>query len=156
MVDKVIDYGYEKIGFILDRGYFSKENIQYIDRNGYTFIIMCKGRKGPVSSLVLEVQGSFETNRSDLIRALQGIRNHCEIPSFEDDTRDRYFHIYYSPSSQAAERERLEQMIEKMRQFLERRVGRDEKFGKTYQTYFHLHYDRKGDFPGCRGKIRSY
>ena len=47
MVDKVIDYGYEKIGFILDRGYFNKENIQYIDRNGYTFIMrMCKGPKG--------------------------------------------------------------------------------------------------------------
>ena len=31
MVDKVIEYGYKKIGFILDRGYFSKENIQYMD-----------------------------------------------------------------------------------------------------------------------------
>ena len=145
MVDKVIDYGYEKIGFILDRGYFSKENIQYIDRNGYTFIIMCKGRKALVSSLVLEVQGSFETNRSDLIPTVKS-------RLFEDDTRDRYFHIYYSPSRQAAERERLEQMIEKMRQFLERRVGRDEKFGKTYQTYFHLHYDRKGIFQGAEEK----
>ena len=46
MVDKVIDYGYEKIGFILDRGYFSKENIQYIDRNGYTFHYHVQGPKG--------------------------------------------------------------------------------------------------------------
>ena len=152
MVDKVIDYGYEKIGFILDRGYFSKENIQYIDRNGYTFIIMCKGRKALVSSLVLEAQGSFETNRSDLIRAYREYGTTVKSRLFEDDTRDRYFHIYYSPSRQAAERERLEQMIEKMRQFLERRVGRDEKFGKTYQTYFHLHYDRKGIFQGAEEK----
>ena len=36
MVDKVMEYGYKKIGFILDRGYFSKENIRYIDKNGYT------------------------------------------------------------------------------------------------------------------------
>ena len=152
MVDKVIDYGYEKIGFILDRGYFSKENIQYIDRNGYTFIIMCKGRKALISSLVLEAQGSFETNRSDLIRAYREYGTTVKSRLFEDDTRDRYFHIYYSPSRQAAERERLEQMIEKMRQFLERRVGRDEKFGKTYQTYFHLHYDRKGIFQGAEEK----
>ena len=43
MVDKVLEYGYKQIGFILDRGYFSKENIRYIDENGYSFIIMCKG-----------------------------------------------------------------------------------------------------------------
>ena len=147
-----MDNGYEKIGFILDRGYFSKENIQYIDRNGYTFIIMCKGRKALISSLVLEAQGSFETNRSDLIRAYREYGTTVKSRLFEDDTRDRYFHIYYSPSRQAAERERLEQMIEKMRQFLERRVGRDEKFGKTYQTYFHLHYDRKGIFQGAEEK----
>ena len=39
MVDKVMEYGYKKIGFILDRGYFSKENIRYIDKqttNEYT------------------------------------------------------------------------------------------------------------------------
>ena len=28
MVDKVKDYGYKNVGFVLDRGYFSKENIQ--------------------------------------------------------------------------------------------------------------------------------
>ena len=69
MVDKAIEYGYKKIGFILDRGYFSKENIQYIDENGYTFIIMCKGCKALVSSLVLENRDSFETNRESAIRA---------------------------------------------------------------------------------------
>ena len=28
MVDKVLEYGYKRIGFFLDRGYFSKENIR--------------------------------------------------------------------------------------------------------------------------------
>jgi transposase len=59
MVDKVIEYDYKKIGFILDRGYFSKENIRYMDENDYSFIIMCKGCKALVSSLVLSKQGSF-------------------------------------------------------------------------------------------------
>ena len=69
MVDKVIEYGYRKIGFILDRSYFSKSNIQYIDENGYTFIIMCKGHKELVSTLVLENQGAFETKREFAIRS---------------------------------------------------------------------------------------
>jgi transposase len=30
-------YGYKKVGFILDRGYFSKENIQFMDKCKYDF-----------------------------------------------------------------------------------------------------------------------
>ena len=36
-IDKAKGYGYKKIGFVLDRGYFSKENIYYLeapDRGG--------------------------------------------------------------------------------------------------------------------------
>ena len=149
MVDKVIEYGYKKIGFILDRGYFSKDNIRYIDENGYTFIIMCKGCKTLVSSLVLQRCGTFETKRESAIRAYKvyGITTTAKL--YEDDTEERYFHIYYNPSKQAAEREHLEQRIEKLRQFMDKHIGKEEKFGKTYQQYFHLHYDRKGRFRGA-------
>ena len=149
MVDKVIEYKYKKIGFILDRGYFSKENIRYIDANKYTFIIMCKGCKALVSSLVLENRGTFETKREAAIRAYKvyGVTTTAKL--YEDDTQERYFHIYYNPSKQAAEREHLEQRIEKLRQFMDKHIGKDEKFGKTYQEYFHLHYDRKGRFRGA-------
>lgn len=149
MVNKVIEYGYKKIGFILDRGYFSKENIRYIDENGYTFIIMCKGCKALVSSLVLQKCGTFETKRESAIRAYKvyGITTTAKL--YEDDTEERYFHIYYNPSKQAAEREHLEQRIEKLRQFMEKHIGKEEKFGKTYQEYFRLHYDQKGCFRGA-------
>ena len=149
MVDKVIEYGYKKIGFILDRGYFSKENIRYIDANGYTFIIMCKGCRPLVSSLVLENQGTFETKREAAIRSYKVYGTTVSSRLYEDDEKDRYFHIYYNPSKQAAEREHLEQRIEKFRQFMDKHIGKDNKFGKTYQDYFHLHYDRKGIFRGA-------
>ena len=149
MVDKVMEYGYRRIGFILDRGYFSKENIRYIDDNDYSFIIMCKGCKSLVSSLILENQGSFECRRESAIRSYKvyGITTTARL--YEDDTRKRYFHIYYSPSRQSAEREQLEQRIEKLKQFLDMHIGGDEKFGKTYQNYFRLHYDREGHFLGA-------
>ena len=133
MVDKVIEYEYKKIGFILDRGYFSKENIRYIDDNGYTFIIMCKGCKKLVSGLVLENQGSFETRRESAIRSYKVYGITVPGRLYEDDTKVRYFHIYYNPSKQAAEREHLEQRIEKFRQFLDKHIGKPERFGKTYQ-----------------------
>jgi transposase len=149
MVDKVIEYGYKKIGFILDRGYFSKENIRYIDENSYTFIIMCKGCRSLVSSLVLKNRGSFETKRESAIRSYRVYGTTVTSRLYEDDTKDRYFHIYYNPSRQAAEREHFEQRIEKYRQFLDRHIGKEEKFGRTYQEFFHLHYDKNGIFLGA-------
>ena len=149
MVDKVIEYGYKKIGFILDRGYFSKENIRYIDENSYTFIIMCKGCRSLVSSLVLENRGSFETKRESAIRSYRVYGTTVTSRLYEDDTKDRYFHIYYNPSRQAAEREHFEQRIEKFRQFLDKHIGKEEKFGRTYQEFFHLHYDKNGVFLGA-------
>ena len=36
-LEKADGYGYKNIGFILDRGYFSKENIHYMDKCGYGY-----------------------------------------------------------------------------------------------------------------------
>lgn len=150
MVDKVIEYGYRKIGFILDRGYFSKDNIRYIDENDYSFIIMCKGCKALVSSLVLENYGKFETKRESAIRSYKVYGTTVPGRLYEDDTKERYFHIYYNPAKQATEREHLEQRIEKLRQFLDKHIGKKEKFGKTYQNYFRLLYDKKGILRGVQ------
>ncbi len=45
MLNKAVAYGYRNAGFILDRGYFSRENIRYMDKCGYDFVIMVKGMK---------------------------------------------------------------------------------------------------------------
>ena len=50
-------YGYKKIGFILDRGYFSRGNIRYLDECGYSFVIMAKGMSSFISDLILENKG---------------------------------------------------------------------------------------------------
>lgn len=60
MLDRSRNYGYRKIGFILDRGYFSKRNIEYMDECGYSFVIVVKGMAGFINKLVKENKGSFE------------------------------------------------------------------------------------------------
>ena len=153
LVDKVEEYGYKKIGFILDRGYFSKKNINYMDDHGYSFIMMVKGCKELVSSLVLEKYGSFETKRDNLIRSYRVYGTTVKRKLYEDDNKDRYFHIFYNPSKQAAEREQLELRIEKLKQFLDKHVNTDQQFGPAYEKYFHLHYNKKGLFIGADEKV---
>lgn len=111
---------------------------------------MCKGCNALVSSLVLENYGKFETKRESAIRSYKVYGTTVTGRLYEDDTRDRFFYIFYNPSKQAAEREHLEQRIEKLRQFLDKRIGKDDKFGKTYQDYFQLLYDKKGVLRGVQ------
>ena len=144
MVDKVREYGYRKIGFILDRGYFSKENIRYMEANHFAFMIMVRGRKKLVSSLVMEHRGTFDSSRDCLIRSYRIYGKTVQARLYEDDTWERYFHLYYNPARMAAEREQLEQQVEKCRAFLEKHIGEDCRFSRMYHEYFRLQYDRKG------------
>ena len=152
MVDKVIEYGYKKVGFILDRGYFSKENIQYMDENHYEFIIMVKGCKALVSDLILDIQNTFETNRSCAIRAYKVYGTTVTSRLYGNDSKDRYFHIFYNPSKQAAEREKLEQRIDQLKKVLDQHIGTDEKFGACYKNYFKLFYNKEGKLTGSKEK----
>lgn len=59
MLEKVKGYGYKNIGFILDKGYLSKENLRFMDNNGFGFIIMVKGCKEFISEQVRKQKGTF-------------------------------------------------------------------------------------------------
>lgn len=64
MIDKAHGFGYRNLGFILDRGYFSRKNLAYMDQMGYGFLIMVKGMKSFIREIILENMGSFENKRS--------------------------------------------------------------------------------------------
>lgn len=143
MVDKVKAYNYKSVGFILDRGYFSKANIRYMEKNGYAFIIMVKGRKSLVSELITANRNTFETDRGCAIRSYRVYGKTILAKLYDDDSRLRYFHLYFNPSKQAAEREQLEQLIERLGLHLEKHIGKDITFGTVYHEYFDLHYSNK-------------
>lgn len=67
MIDKAHGYGYRNIRFILDRGYFSKKSLTYMDQNGYSFLIMAKGMKDFIRGIIEENQGSFENSRGKYV-----------------------------------------------------------------------------------------
>ena len=144
MVDKVREYGYTKVGFILDRGYFSKDNIRYMEEHKYAFIIMVKGRKELVASLVEKHLGTFETSRDCSIRAYRVYGKTVMSRLYDNDTAYRHFHIYFNPSKQAAEREQLEQTLDKMKLHMDKHLGKEITLSKSYHDYFVLRYDKKG------------
>jgi transposase len=144
MLEKAAGYGYKKAGFILDRGYFSKGNILYMDKCGYDFIIMAKGIKPLVSKLVLENKGRFEESRHHSIRGYGVNGTTVKSGLFSSDEKERYFHLYYSSKKHAFEREAVEANVDRIAKFLKKHEGKPVKFEKSLGHYFDLFYYNKG------------
>ena len=145
MVGKVKQYNYKNVGFILDRGYFSKENILYMEENKHSFVIMVKGQKALVSSLVLEHRNTFETDRNCFIRSYRIYGKTVSSKLYEDDTHERYFHIYYDPSKLAAERGKFEQDLERLKTHFDKSIGEIITVPKAFKPYFNAHFNKKGE-----------
>ena len=143
MLDKASGYGYKKIGFILDRGYFSCENIQYMDKCGYSFVIVVKGMSALVNELILENKGTFENKRVNNIYEYGVYGKTIRHKLYASDKKERYFHLYHSISKESAERIEIENRINQMTQYLKKYQNKVKEFGPGFEKYFNLHYDEK-------------
>ena len=149
MLEKAVAYGYRNAGFILDRGYFSRANIRYMDKCGYDFVIMVKGMKSFVDESVRKVRGSFEEKRQYSIRRYRVNGTTLKTPVFYSDEKDRYLHIYYSYSKAADERSALEAKIDRMAAYLKKLEGQEIVVDKSYEKYFSLEYYHEGKEDQC-------
>jgi transposase len=146
MLEKAHAYGYHRAGFILDRGYFSKDNIRYMDSCGYDFVIMMKGMAALASELVLENKGQFEETRKNFIKhyCVHGITVARRL--YTDDDSPRYFHLYYSSNKAADETRELETKVQRMASAMDRAKVRKVVFPEGFSQYHDLQYDSSGVF----------
>jgi hypothetical protein len=145
MTDKASGFGYKNIGFILDRGYFSRSNISELDKHGYSFVIMVKGMYDLVSSLVLEQKGTFENKWARYIDEYDVYGTTVRRKMFETDEKDRYFHIYHSIAMESSERTLLAKKLRQMKSYMKRHTNEVISFGPGFSKYFELHYNDKNE-----------
>lgn len=143
MLEKAKSYGYRRCGFILDRGYFCKSNIHYMDSCGYAFIIMVKGKKKFISELIGQNKGSFEIDRSCFIRGYRIYGKTVKARLYADDEKDRYFHLYHSTALEHAQRSSLELELEKMGTLLEKYRMKAVTLPESYEHYFELYFNEQ-------------
>lgn len=145
MIGKAQSFGYRHVGFILDRGYFCRENIRYMDKNGYSFIIMMKGMKPLVKELVKEVSGTFEKTWGDRIREYSVNGTTVSGKLFPSDEEDRYFHIYYSDYKAASEKDELVQTLDQMEDWMKEHQGEEIELGSACRRYYDPVYWHEGE-----------
>ena len=152
MLGKAKGYGYKNIGFILDRGYFSKDNIRMMDEYGYDFVLMVKGMSTLVDELVLGHKGMFEDDRNYAIRRHHVYGMTVKRKLYADDGKERYFHIYHSTGKEHGEREELETRLEKMEKAIEKLKEAQGEPGPGILRYYDAFYDRDGKLMAAREK----
>ena len=152
MLDKAMGYGYRKIGFILDRGYFSKANLDYMDHCGYDFVVMVKGMSTLVNELILENKGKFEDKRACSIRRHKVYGTTVKRKLFLTDEKERYFHIFHSSGKETKERENVEKAVENCAYYLEKKKGSVYEVPNYLQYYFEPEYSKDGYFLMAREK----
>ena len=144
LLEKAAAYGYKSAGFILDRGYFSEPNINFMDRNHYDFLIMVKGCKDLVNQIVLRERGTFEDEWEKAIPFYGASGTTVRACIFKKDEKERYVHIYYSDYRKARERSKLETKIQQHKEFLTSLIGSDVTVEHTYTEFFEPIYYHKG------------
>jgi transposase len=145
MLEKAKGYGYKRVGFILDRGYFSKENIRYMDDCRYDFVIMVKGMAGLVQGLILANKGRFENKRGCGIREYRAYGMTVKCPLYESDETDRYFHIFHSSEKEGAQREAIEAKMERMAKYLKKQEGKVFTASEAYTKYFEMFVSKEDE-----------
>ena len=143
MLDKAEGYGYKNVGFILDRGYFSKGNITAMRKKKYDYVIMVKGMKNLVKKTVLSVKGTFENQWSKHIEPFDVYGITVKQKLYETDDKESYFHVYHDIASESEERTNLVKTLRKMRNFLKKHENQVRDFGSNIERYFYLHYNEK-------------
>lgn len=139
MIKKVKSLGLKDIGFIIDRGYFSKGNIRYLDNLGFSFLIAAKGNRKFISKFVKEVKGKFEDSRINRIPKFSCFGITIEKSLFNDDN-PRYIHIFYNELKAAIDRETIEAKIDKYTRILSNGLGNKKDYS-SFEKYFYLKYD---------------
>ena len=144
MHEKAAAYGYRHCGFILDRGYFSRSNISYMDEHGYPFVMMVKGMSKLVSSMIDERRGSFECDRDCFVREYSAYGTTLERPLYAGDKKTRCFHLFFSAARAASERAAVERRLNRLADALKRAEGKRHEMSAAESRYFEGVYAKDG------------
>lgn len=151
MIGRLSEYGYQNIGVIMDRGYFSINNIKYLEEKGFNYVLMVKTSQNIIQDIIkteglklsLKGQSKYYISGHDVF----GLTIKKKI--YKSDKKESYFHLYYDPERSAYEAKNMSKIrvaLEKeLDEHLNKKIRKKEDLTK-YNKYFKLKFDNYGYF----------
>lgn len=114
LIQKASDYEMHNLCFILDRGYFSQSNIDYLQKHEYNFIIMCRHDIQGFRKAFDEYSNVIKNNAKYYISGHQiyGVSFESKLTSESSQKHNCYF--FYDDQRAAFERGRYNSMVEEL------------------------------------------
>lgn len=148
MVDQANGYGYKNIGIILDRGYFSADNIKYIIGKKYDLIMMVKTNQKKINDIIVRYRIGIANRMETYIEKHEVYGKTFKEKIISKCEKEFYVHIYYDGETANDQRKAIMRTYNKMEESLVKKIektklNRREDMTK-YDKYFHLTYDDNG------------
>lgn len=145
MVNRLKEYGYKDLGVILDRGYYSRGNINYLKDNGFDYLLMVKTSNEVITSFIKD-------NRYILPKAKYFIEEHnvfgktFEAKLYDGDKSNSYIHLYFDSTRSADETKDILKRQSILEKELENHVLSHHKKDDLKKSYpsFKLKADEEG------------
>ena len=157
MVDRAKYYGCENVGFILDRGNFSLDNIHYFNRNKLDYILMTKGNAKFMQEVIEEYGPGVSRDTKYYIPEHELFGITVEKDLFHTG-KTEYIHIYYDFERAGREtidiNNRFHKMDEALKERKEKKIQRKEDV-KVYEKYYYLKFDDNGYFQSYTRKEKE-
>lgn len=148
MVERATMYGVKKIGFILDRGYFSVRNIKYFEDHGYGYLIMAKSKAKFIQKVLIEYGATLRHGYHHYIKDYELYGMTVKNNLFNTE-KNQYIHIYYNGVEGEKERIKINNHFEEMDRKLEelkmKKIKREEDMN-SFSKYYKLKFDENGYF----------
>lgn len=148
MVERAKMYGVKNIGFILDRGYFSIQNIKFFEKNKYDYLIMCKSNASFIKKTIDKYGAKLKNGYSHYMNNYEMYGITIEEELFKTGKK-QYVHLYYngieSEKEKIAINDRFYGMDKKLEELKEKKIKREEDLN-MYRKYYKLSFDDNGYF----------
>lgn len=140
----------KNVNFVMDKGFYTKDNIQYMKSKGYPFI-MCVSNKLITSNSLLDKHETSISSYSNYIKDMDiyGVRDSVSTYGIKTDV-----HIYYDEDKARVQKKDLYAKIEKYDFELGQLKSLTKRQYKLYNKYFDIITNNDGTFKYTKSSFK--
>ena len=143
MLEEAKEFGHEKLGVLMDRGYISEKNIKALRTKGYEYILMMKQNQR-ICQEIIEEYGAAVQSLEGYYIGEHGVYGTTVKKLYGQETN---IHVYYDDIRASEEKVALMSRYETWEKEIEKKVAKriaTEGEMKKYRKVFKLKYDQNG------------
>ncbi len=143
LVDQLHVFGYENVGLLFDRGYFSEPNVRGLDALGFEFIMMLREDQNFVKGLIKALAATIKDNPGAYISGMEVFGITVEKMLYD---KKRHFHIYYDEVKAGYSKRRFLNGLAALKSELSEIKGKALRKNanlKRYKPWFNLEIDKE-------------